>query len=390
MHSLWSGVGRILTQVNRDAKEALSIVVQETKDACPIIKEHMPGGDDVMYFLRALGMLLGPMLFVLGILVSVFGWIPYLWGAFLSLFGLLYFLQSFGFRIRFMAVQQDERALVERLGRFNRILGPGLGFFTPRIERIRAVVKTSELFIPLFEGEQGRERENRESMVKIDFKDGSATPKGAGVFIQVDSPDASDEDNGVYKAVYSIDNWRRAIPAFVGPIIRTYLNQFTIEDALANAKGGFNLLDQLPGEKQQDLRTTVQGWGFTIKRIVIEDFELDAAVIRAREEVLTQQREAVAARHEAEKLAWRTGGVLLGLLALSSGKEIGVIQQELDGDKDAQRRFLELAQEFAARQMSIAGKALTHVKVDGAGGLEQGIISLLTAVRAVTVGSKNE
>lgn len=349
------------------------------------------GGDDVIEFLRVMGMIFGPLMLVLGIFASIAGWVPSGWGAFFSLAGLAYFLLSISFRVRFLVIQQDERAVIERFGRFDRILGPGPHSLTPKIEKVRAVVGTPELFIPLFgKSQKGDEDSGAEVGVKIDFKDGSATPKGAGVFVQVESPDESSEESGVYKAVYNIDNWRRAIPAFVGPVIRSYLNSFTIDQALAEAKGGFNLLEQLPDAQQTNLKNTIQGWGFTIKRIVIEDFQLDSAVIKAREEVLTQQREAAAAEHEATKLAWRTGGVLLGLLSLSSGKDVKGVQAELEKDPTAKQRFLELAQEFAARQMSIQGKALTHVKIDGAGGLEQGLVSLLAVLRGVANGGKHE
>ncbi|OHA68983.1 MAG: hypothetical protein A3J68_00555 [Candidatus Wildermuthbacteria bacterium RIFCSPHIGHO2_02_FULL_48_16] len=401
IRDLWSGARKTLAQVRKDAREAFSIAVQETKHACPIVKEgtkllfedlkrRMPGGNDIMEFLPLAIRAVGIALFFVGIGSPAFGIIPWGWGAFMALFGLVSFFVSINFRARIVKIRHDERAVIERFGNFDRILGPGLNPLTPGIETIRAVVKTPELFLPLFEQdkEDPEAESNKKTPVKIDFKDGSATPKGAGVFIRLQNPEAKDNTSGAYKAIYEIDNWRRAIPGLVGPILRSYLNSLTIDDALAKAKGGYNLLDSLDAPIRVSITDAIAGWGFTLIRIVIEDFALDDTVVKAREEVLTQQRQAAAAEHEATKTAWKTGGVLLGLVAMSTGKTTKEVQQELSGDPALKQRFLELAQEFATRQMSIEGKALTHVRVDGSGGLEQSLITILAAVRGVAGGSK--
>ncbi len=155
------------------------------------------------------------------------------------------------------AVQQQERRLVEFFGKYIRTLKPGLGWILPGLMKIRASISTWEQTIPLFE-----------TPVTVDFQDGSATPKGAEVFVRIKNPDipydAGDGkmETGVYRAIYEIKNWRTAIRDLVENAIRSYLNSLTIDKGITKKAAGFDLTNRFPKKEKERITNALDIWGF--------------------------------------------------------------------------------------------------------------------------------
>ena len=280
-------------------------------------------------------------------------------------------------------VQQQERFIIERFGRYQATLRPGLRWIIPGIERVRAAVSIWGIRIPLFE--EG---------IKIDFADGSATPKGSEAYVQIQNPDTEydpgDEKNetGVYRAIYEIENWRVYIRDLLENAIRSYLNGLTIDEGITQKCAGFDLRNKFPPEEITRITEALDRIGFKIVRITIEDFDLEPELVKARGEIQIRKRAAEAAQYERERRARETIGALIQMMAEMTGKTFNEVQTEVTANTELQGRLRVFSEEIVTRQMSIDGKALTDVRVGGAGDLETVFLRLIAAFRAIPGGGQ--
>ncbi|MFA4998637.1 MAG: SPFH domain-containing protein [Candidatus Paceibacterota bacterium] len=263
-------------------------------------------------------------------------------------------------------VPEEKRYVIERLGRYNRTVGPGLIFFLPWIEKIRAEILISEQTVLLFT-----------DPIKFDFKDGSATPKQSEAFVRIKSPETpylskdGKNESGAYRALYEIRNWEKAIKSLLENAIRSYLNGLTVDEGITEKGAGFDLRNKLPAEEVARIQDSLDGWGFGLVRITIMDFDLDKKIIDARDDVQSKHRQVDAAKFERERMAEETVGALLCMVALSMGEKFEDIQKKVREDQDLQKQVLEFSQELVTRQMSLDGKSLIDIRTSGGGDVEQ-------------------
>ncbi len=298
--------------------------------------------------------------------------------AFLIFLGLVV-LASIVFLLKggFKSVPNQERWVVEMFGKYICTFKPGLNILIPWVERVRAAIPVWELTIPLFV-----------PPIKIDFKDGSATPQKAQAFVKIKNPDTPYEagdgkkETGVYRAIYRIDNWREAVRGLIENAIRSHLNGLTIDDGITEKGAGFDLKNKLPEKEVERIQSALDGWGFEFMRVTVEDFELDPEIIKARGEVQKSQREAEAAEFKKKEMARETIGAFVQMIAEATGKKFEDVQKEIASNKKMREKLLKFAEDLIVRRMSIDGKALRDVRVSGGGGdLEQIILRILSVYR---------
>lgn len=269
----------------------------------------------------------------------------------------------------FRQVGEKERAAVTLFGKLFRILRPGLNWIFPGIMRIKERVPTCELSLPLFES-------SSESPVQIDFSDGWAIPKGANVWVVMKSPDDAysvDEDkkkSGAYRAIFEIADWRKSIQLQIENAVRTYLNRFTVDEAVTMGKAGFNLANHdpdsgLPNRELEEIEKTLEGWGWELKKVTVGDFALDPKLTEARSKVHLAKKASEAADYTVKKQAKEWVGMVIESLAEIRGKPKEAIQEEIDLSEDLQREFLDYAKTVNLRLEEADRDALAHVVVDG-------------------------
>jgi regulator of protease activity HflC (stomatin/prohibitin superfamily) len=266
--------------------------------------------------------------------------------------------------------------LIEVFGKYSHTFKPGLNFLFPGIEKVRAAISVWEQTIPLFT-----------SPIKIDFTDGSATPKGAEVFVKIKNPDlpylACDgkTETGVYRAIYEIGNWREAVRALVENAIRSHLNGMTIDEGITLKGAGFDLKSKLPPEEVVRIEGDLDGWGLELLRVTITDFDLDPEIIKARGDVQVHLREAQASEFKRQEIARGTMGAFVQMIAEATGKKFEKVQEEISSDPEMKERLLKFSEDLIIRRMSIDGKSLNDVRVSGGGDLEQILLRLFTALK---------
>ncbi|TSC75909.1 MAG: hypothetical protein G01um101430_79 [Parcubacteria group bacterium Gr01-1014_30] len=284
------------------------------------------------------------------------------------------------------AVQEEERRVVELFGSYWNTLTRGLNLILPGIMRIRASVRISDQRIPLWET----------GAPKIDFKDGSATPVGAEAFVRIMSPDypyeafygelPEDMASGIYRAVYRVADWRVAARDQLESALRAHLTSLSLDDGLTSTGAGSDLINKVLSD---NLARTLALWGLELRKLSIMDFELPQEIVQARGEVQIRRRQAEAALHVREQRARETVGTVVQMLAEATGRDFAAVQAEIGASVDLQSEVRRLSEDLIKRRMSLDGRALTDIRLEGGGDLG-GALAQLIALMKVQLGSSGE
>jgi regulator of protease activity HflC (stomatin/prohibitin superfamily) len=173
-------------------------------------------------------------------------------------------------------VNQQEAAIVERLGKFNSIAQAGLNFKIPLIDLIAGKVSLRV----------------HQLNVQIETK----TKDNVIVQIQV-SVQYRVKSDGVYDAFYKLQDTTQQITAYVLDLVRSEIPTMILDDV-------FEKKDSIANAVSKELTQTMLGFGYEIVKALVTNIELEEKVKNAMNEINEQQRLQVAAqaKGEAEKI----------------------------------------------------------------------------------------
>lgn len=200
-------------------------------------------------------------------------------------------------------VEQQTRAIVERLGRFHKIAGPGLNFKLPVFDRIagRVTHRVRELEI------------NVESKTRDDvFVD---------VLIAVQFF-VRENDEAVKAAHYKLMNPQQQISSYVFDTVRALVPEMPVDNV-------FSEKEKIALAVKERLQDTMEEFGYTILQALVNDIQPDAEVKRAMNKVNASARLKEAAKNEAEAQKIR---VIAEAEAEARAKElqgVGIARQRL-------------------------------------------------------------
>lgn len=280
---------------------------------------------------------------------------------------LLLLVPVFGVGYLFFAgletVQEHERLVIERGGKFHRILQPGIHFLVPWWDYIRNIVPTWEQDIELFL-----------EQTSLDFKDGgTAILEGAKVRIKVLDPEL---------ATYEVDDYLAATRELIESILTARFGKFAVEKIIEQRStlgpdGWLSVLrSQAPG-----IDRTVARWGVSLVRVTIMDFQWDDRVLAKRAAVFDAVRDVEIAKHDSKAAKWQ---VLQK--ALESGGTHGQIVDLLKkygySTAEARKEAMEYVKYFKA----VDAGALTDIRVSGGdvSGLIAAIVAAIQAAKQAT------
>lgn len=281
---------------------------------------------------------------------------------------------------------EEEYLVLEVVGKYWKTMGPGGLFWVPYFStKIRGRPDYLAHEYPLFE----------EPDVMIDFKEGSAKPKGGRVFVKLSKCDV----DAPKKAVYSVSNGDgeksglpKAVVALVENACRSYFNSLTLQQGLEEGQAGFDIMLKLknhtdPRVKKHSalLVKSLKEWGLELCPIsvVFADFDLSATVIQSRERRHKAEQEAFAAVDEARGRAQEIIGVMIAAISEATGEEREEVQKKILADPVLMGRMISFAEEMVRMKTGVDGNAWTEIRVNGASGFEQVLLSLITAFKTV-------
>jgi len=217
--------------------------------------------------------------------------------------GNLVFLLLAGFIILciYLAVRivpQSEQHVVERFGRLKAVLGPGINFIVPFLDRVAHEVSILERQLPTAK-QDAITSDN--VLVQVD----------TSVFYRILEPE---------KTVYRIRDVDAAIATTVAGIVRAEIGKMELDQVQSNR-------NELIGQIKILVEDSVEDWGIEVTRAEILDVNLDQATRDAMLQQLNAERERRAAvtRAEGERRA----------VELSADAELYAAKQEAEARRIA-------------------------------------------------------
>jgi regulator of protease activity HflC (stomatin/prohibitin superfamily) len=168
-------------------------------------------------------------------------------------------------------VPQSEKHVVERFGRLRSVLGPGINFVVPFLDRIAHKISILERQLPTAH-QDAITTDN--VLVKVE----------TSVFYRITEPE---------KTVYRIRDVDAAIATTVAGIVRSEIGKMELDQVQSNR-------NELTANIREHVRAMVDEWGIEVTRAEILDVSLDEATRHAMLQQLNAERARRAQVTEAE------------------------------------------------------------------------------------------
>lgn len=169
-------------------------------------------------------------------------------------------------------VRQQTACVVERFGRFTRILKPGFNLAIPFIDRVSRPVSLR--------------------IVQLDIKVDTKTEDNVFVKVPVAVQYQVNPDK-VREAFYKLEEPEQQIESYVFDIVRAEVPRKTLDDLFLSK-------DDISEAVQASLQKVMDEYGFIIRRSLITDITPDPKVAAAMNSINAAKRNREAAEHEAE------------------------------------------------------------------------------------------
>lgn len=173
-------------------------------------------------------------------------------------------------------VPQGEEWIVERLGKFNSTLTPGLTIIIPYLDKVAYKVITKDIILDVPEQE-------------VITKDNAVIITNAIAFIKVTDP---------IKAVYGIVDFAEAIRNLVQTTLRSITGEMELDQALSSR-------EKIKLRLKESISDEAIDWGLTIKSVEIQDIKPSESMVKSMElqAAAERERKAVVTRAEGAKQA---------------------------------------------------------------------------------------
>jgi regulator of protease activity HflC (stomatin/prohibitin superfamily) len=168
-------------------------------------------------------------------------------------------------------VPQSDKYVVERFGRLKSVLGPGINFIVPYLDRVAHKISILERQLPTAE-QDAITTDN--VLVKVE----------TSVFYRITEPE---------KTVYRIRDVDAAIATTVAGIVRSEIGKMELDQVQSNR-------NELTQHIREQVRAMVDDWGIEVTRAEILDVNLDEATRAAMLQQLNAERARRAQVTEAE------------------------------------------------------------------------------------------
>jgi len=171
-------------------------------------------------------------------------------------------------------VETGSVKIMERCGRFNGIMTPGLNFMVPCID-----IPTNPLSMRLQQIEVACETKT---------KDNVFTQMKVSIQFQI-----VQNDQSIYDAYYRLSNPRKQIEAYVYDVVRSTVPKIELDDV-------FTTKEEIAASISANLKENMSSFGYEILATPITDIEPNAEVKRAMNEINKAKRLRVAASDAGE------------------------------------------------------------------------------------------
>ncbi|MEW5888035.1 MAG: SPFH domain-containing protein [Pseudomonadota bacterium] len=173
-------------------------------------------------------------------------------------------------------IPQGEEWIVERLGKYNGTLHPGLNIIIPYLDRIAYKVITKDIILDVQEQE-------------VITRDNAVILTNAIAFVKVTDP---------VKAVYGVVDFAEAIRNLIMTTLRSIIGEMDLDQALSSR-------DKIKARLRESIADEAIDWGLTVKSVEIQDIKPSPSMQKAMElqAAAERERKAVVTKAEGAKQA---------------------------------------------------------------------------------------
>jgi len=176
-------------------------------------------------------------------------------------------------------VRQQTMAVIERFGKFVRVVGPGINFKLPFIEQVsgRTDLRLQQLDVDV----ETKTKDNVfvEMIIAIQYR-------------------VEDDKEAVYKSFYKLSEPAKQIRSYVFDVVRAEVPKMEL-DAVFECKDG------IAKTILENLQKIMSNYGFSIHQALITDIDPDAKVKEAMNRINAAKRDKEAAEYEGEAMRVR-------------------------------------------------------------------------------------
>jgi regulator of protease activity HflC (stomatin/prohibitin superfamily) len=171
-------------------------------------------------------------------------------------------------------VPQGEEWVVQRLGKYQSTLLPGLNIIIPYLDDVAYKVVTKDIILDVQEQE-------------VITRDNAVIRTNAVAFIKVTDP---------VKAVYGVTDFSEAIRNLIMTTLRSIVGEMDLDQALSSR-------DKIKIRLRESIADEAIDWGLTVKSVEIQDISPSESMQRAMEQQASAERErkAMVTRSEGQK-----------------------------------------------------------------------------------------
>lgn len=181
-------------------------------------------------------------------------------------------------------VPQQKSIVIERLGKFNRITGPGIHILIPFIERRASTLsmKTDRLSFQL----DAKTADNVTIVLEV----------SAQYHVDYDNGGTSQE-SGVYRAFYTLAEPIAQMQDYLSDALRSSIPSYELDDV-------FSKKDDIARDVNANVAETMRGYGWTLVSTLITGINLPQSVEASMNDInaAQRQREAAQALADADKI----------------------------------------------------------------------------------------
>jgi regulator of protease activity HflC (stomatin/prohibitin superfamily) len=194
----------------------------------------------------------------------------------LIIVGIFMVLVIFTISLGVRTVPQGSKHIVQRLGKYNKTLNPGLNIVIPYIDSVAYKVTTKDIVLDIPSQE-------------VITRDNAVIITNAVAYINIVSPE---------KAVYGVIDYIPAIQTLVQTSLRSIVGEMSLDDALSSR-------DHIKAKLKAAISDDISDWGITLKTVEIQDINPSKTMQTAMEEQAAAERgrRATVTRAEGEKSA---------------------------------------------------------------------------------------
>lgn len=173
-------------------------------------------------------------------------------------------------------VPQGYRHIVQRFGKYQRTLAPGLNIIVPYIDKVGHKVTTKDIVLDIPSQE-------------VITKDNATITANAVAYINIVDPK---------KAVFGVEDYVRAIKTLVQTSLRSIIGEMKLDESLSSR-------ELIKIRLKESISSDIVDWGIALKTVEIQDINPSQTMQLSMEKEAAAERErrATVTRAEGEKSA---------------------------------------------------------------------------------------